>query len=275
MRRVGLGIALVLTVAACGGGGDDQASFDTSTSQAPEAEAVLHAGQNTSAKQSGRVSFTASFRGGSSDGTMTGEGVFSGRKFHLTMDVGALGALGGGQVEIVFASPIFFMKLPASSSAQLPPGKEWLKFDLDKLGETKGLDLSQLLQLNQSDPSQALDFLQGASEDFRDVGTEEVRGEPATHYRGTIDLQQVANEAPADLRKQYERLYRLSGQNTVPMDVWIGDDGLVHKIAFTQKVSNGGSVTMEEEFYDFGTNEQVATPPADDVLDITALLGNS
>ena len=275
MRRLTLLAVLgALVLAACGGG-NDQASFDISTSQAPEAQAVLTAGQNTSAEQSGRVSFNASFKGDSGSGAITGDGVFSARKFHLTMDIGDLMGLGGGEAEIVFESPLMYMKLPPGSGAQLPLGKEWLKLDLGKLGKTQGLDLSQLLQLDQSDPSQALDFLRGANGDFHEVGSEQIRGEATTHYKGTIDLQQVANEAPAELRSQYERLFELSQQKTVPMDVWIGDDGLVHKVAFTQEIPNGGSVAIEEEFYDFGTDEQVREPPADEVLDITALLGNS
>jgi hypothetical protein len=274
MPRSVLGIVLVVTLAACGGG-NDPASFDISTSQAPEAQAVLHAGQNTSAKESGRVSFKASFKGGSASSTITGEGVFSSRKFHLTMDAGGLSGLGGGEAEIVFDSPVMYMKLPEGSGAQLPLGKKWLKLDLSKLGKTQGLDLSQLLQLDQSDPSEALDFLQGVTEDFHEVGTDEIRGESTTHYKGTIDLQRVANEAPPQLRSQYERLFQLSEQKTVPMDVWIGDDGLVHKVAFTQEVPDSGSVVIEEEFYGFGTDEQVTVPSGDEVVDITALLGNS
>jgi hypothetical protein len=271
-------VALLVTtsvaVSACGGSSSTSEQFDVSTSSAPEAQAVVQAGQKTSGEQSGRVAFEASFAG-STSATVTGNGVFSGRKFHLTMDVSGLAGLGGGQAEIVFANPLFFMKLPAGSGAPLPTGKRWLKLDIGKLGETQGLDLSQIMQLDQSDPSQALDFLQGASSDFREVGTEDIRGEPTTHYEGTIDLQRVANEAPPELKKQYERLWELSPTKSVPMDVWIGDDGLVHKVAFTQKVPNGGSMTIEEEFYDFGTDEQVTIPPADEVLDITALLGNS
>jgi hypothetical protein len=277
MRRLLVALLVTTSVAAsaCGGSSSISDQFDVSTSNEPEAQAVVQAGQKTSREQTGRVSFEASFTGGSTSATMTGNGVFSRRKFHLTMDVGGLSGLGSGQADIVVANPLFYMKLPAGSGASLPAGKEWLKLDISKLGKTQGLDLSQLMQLNQSDPSQALDFLQGAGSDFREVGTEDVRGEPTTHYKGTIDLQRVANEAPPELKKQYERLWELSPTKSVPMDVWIGDDGLVHKVAFTQKVPNGGSMTMEEEFYDFGTDEQVTIPPADEVLDITALLGNS
>jgi len=206
---------------------------------------------------------------------MTGEGVFSRRQGHLTIDLGGLTGVGTGQAEIVFDKLVYYMKLPAGAGASLPPGKEWFKLDFAKLGKQQGLDLSQLMQLNQSDPSQALDFIQGASDDFEEAGHEQVRGEQTTHYKGTIDLQKVAEEAPADVQEQYRKLSELSGNQKVPMDVWIGDDGLVRKIAFTQAVPNGGSVKMEEEFYDFGTDEQVEVPADDEVVDLTALLGNS
>jgi LppX_LprAFG lipoprotein len=278
MKRAALASLLVaVTVAGCGGGSSQPAStdqVDISTSAAPQAQAVLAAGQRTSAETSARVSFKATFTG-DTNGTMTGEGVFSQRQGHLTMDLGGLTGVGTGQAEIVFDKLVYYMKLPPGSGASLPPGKEWFKLDFAKLGKQQGLDLSQLMQLNQSDPSQALDFLQGASDDFEEVGQEEVRGEQTTHYKGTVDLEKVAQEAPADVQEQYRELSELTGDKKVPMDVWIGDDGLVRKIAFTQAVPNGGSVKMEEELYDFGTDEQVEVPSDDAVVDLTALLGNS
>jgi hypothetical protein len=278
MKRAALASLLVaVTVAGCGGGSSQPAStgqVGISTSAAPQAQAVLAAGQKTSAETSARLSFKATFTG-DTNGTMTGEGVFSQRQGHLTIDLGGLTGVGTGQAEIVFDKLVYYMKLPPGSGASLPPGKEWFKLDFAKLGKQQGLDLSQLMQLNQSDPSQALDFLQGASDDFEEVGQEEVRGEQTTHYKGTVDLEKVAEEAPADVQEQYRKLSELTGDKKVPMDVWIGDDGLVRKIAFTQAVPNGGSVKMEEELYDFGTDEQVEVPSDDAVVDLTALLGNS
>jgi len=278
MKRAGLASLLVaVTVAGCGGGSSQPAStdqVDISTSAAPQAQAVLAAGQRTAAETSARVSFKATFTG-DTNGTLTGEGVFAQRQGHLTMDLGGLTGVGTGQAEIVFDKLVYYMKLPPGSGASLPPGKEWFKLDFAKLGKQQGLDLSQLMQLNQSDPSQALDFLQGASDDFEEVGQEEVRGEQTTHYKGTVDLEKVAEEAPADVQEQYRKLSELTGDKKVPMDVWIGDDGLVRKIAFTQAVPNGGSVKMEEELYDFGTDVNVEEPPANQVVDLQDVLGQS
>jgi len=167
------------------------------------------------------------------------------------------------------------MKLPEEAGLPLPPGKEWFKIDLEKLGQTKGLDLEQLTQLSQSDPSQALDFLQGASDDFHEVGTEDVRGEPTTHYAGTVDLDKVADNAPSDQAEQYRKLAQSAPSPLVPMDVWIGDDGYVHKLRFEQKPAPGASMTIEEELYDWGTSVDISPPADDEVVDLTQLLGQS
>ena len=57
------------------------------------------------------------------------------------------------------------------------------------------------------------------------------------------------------------------------MDVWIGDDGYVHKLRFEQKLAAGSSMTMEEELYDWGTDVNVTVPSDDEVVDLTQLLG--
>jgi hypothetical protein len=208
---------------------------------------------------------------------MTGEGEFSNREGHLTLDMSDLGggAFGDGTAELTFSDLVYYMKLPQGAGLPLPPGKEWFKIDLKQLGQTQGLDLEQLTQLSQSDPSQALDFLQGASDDFHEVGTEDVRGEKTTHFAGTIDLNKVAKNAPADLAEEYKKLAEQAPSPTVPMDVWIGDGGYVHKLRFEQKLAAGASMTMEEELYDWGTDVNVTVPSDDEVVDLTQLLGQS
>jgi hypothetical protein len=275
MTRLLLPLALLLALAsACGGatGGGSAVTGPSSSAQS----AVASAGQKSSDAGSARASFTANFTGATS-GTMTGEGEFSNREGHLTLDMSDLGggAFGDGTVELTFSDLVYYMKLPQGAGLPLPPGKEWFKIDLKQLGQTQGLDLEQLTQLSQSDPSQALDFLQGASDDFHEVGTEDVRGEPTTHYTGTVDLNKVAENAPADLAEQYKKLAELAPSPTVPMDVWIGHDGYVHKLRFEQKLAAGSSMTMEEELYDWGTDVNVTVPSDDEVVDLTQLLGQS
>jgi hypothetical protein len=268
-------LCLALAAAACGGSSTASTS-GTDTSSNSAQSAVASAGSKSSGAGSAKASFKADFTGVTS-GTMTGEGEFSQREGHLTLDMSGLGdgLFGGGQAELVFSDLVYYMKLPSGSGLPLPPGKEWVKLDLKKLGESTGLDLGQLTQLSQSDPSQALDFLQGASDDFHEVGTEDVRGAPTTHYAGTIDLAKAAENAPADIAEQYRKLAELAPSSEVPMDVWVGEDGYVHKLRFEQKLTEGASMTMEEELYDFGANVDVSAPPEDQVVDLTQFLGQS
>jgi hypothetical protein len=281
MRRLLLGLLVLATLAAsaCGGSSSTSSGTVADTTASPNAaqSAVASAGSKSADAGSARASFKATFTGATS-GSMTGEGEFSNQEGHLTLDMSGLGGgdlFGGGQAELIFSNLVYYMKLPEGTNVPLPPGKQWFKIDLQALGQSKGFDLDQLTQLSQSDPSQTLGFLQGASDDFHEVGTEDVRGVSTTHYAGTIDLAKVAENAPSDLAEQYRKLAELTPSSKVPMDVWVGDDGLVHKLSFEQKLADNSSMTMEEELFDFGADVNVTPPPEDQVVDLTQLLGQS
>jgi hypothetical protein len=279
LTLLALGTALALT--ACGGGGGNVSATSsagaTQTVSGSDASALIAAAQaKTTAAGSARVSFTLEMTGGAADGTMSGDGVFDRHGGRMTMDLGGLsgGALGSGQAEVIFRDLVYYMKLPEAAAAQLPTGKAWLKFDLGALSKEQGLDFEQLTQLNQSDPSQALQLLSGA-EDFEEVGKEEVRGVETTHYRGTVDMSKVAENAPEDLQDDIRKIVEATGERTVPMDVWVDGDGLARRLKWTQQLPQGAAMTMDEELYDFGVEVDAEPPPEDEVFDITALLGNS
>jgi hypothetical protein len=280
MRRaiIFLSLALMLAATACGGGGATSANTTAADTTSSDAQAaVASAGAKTQSEESAKVSFTAAFTGGDLKGTMTGEGAFAKRRGRVTLDMGGLsggGLFGNGDAELIFDGLVYYMKLPPGAAAQIPGGKQWFKLDLAKLGKQTGLSLGQLSQLNQSDPSQALDFIRGAANDFQEVGTEDVRGTQTTHYKGNVDLTKVAADAPAGVKEIYQQLLAQSTDKTLPMEVWIDGGGLVRKIRFTQKQPGGSTMTVDEELYDFGTQVDTTPPPANEVLDLSALLGN-
>ena len=156
--------------------------------------------------------------------TFTGEGEFdytsrSGRVAYDFSDLLAtFGQTSSEPVEMRFLDNVFYMKFPLLS-AFLPGAKEWIEFDLESLGEDAGIDLSQLQQLGQSDPSQALDYLRATGQ-VEEVGTEEVDGVETTHYTGTIRLDAVAEQVPADqrdaVREAIEKLKKQSGLDRDP-----------------------------------------------------------
>jgi hypothetical protein len=273
MKRALLLALLVVVGAACGG--REQATSPTATGGEIPQGAVAAAGEKTRAAGTARVSFTLTMSGAQGAGTISGEGATARQRAHMTMNMSGLagGALGGGELELIFDKLVFYVKPPAGSVSQLPAGKKWLKIDLAKLSKAGVLDAADLMQLNQSDPTQALDLLRGAG-DFEVVGHDEVRGVETTHYRGTIDLEKAVENAPADAQDQARQLFEQSGLSTVPAEIWVDADGLVRQLEFTEKLP-GVSMKVHEELYDFGAEVDTAPPPADQVLDITALLGNS
>jgi hypothetical protein len=66
-------------------------------------------------------------------------------------------------------------------------------------------------------------------------------------------------------------------QGQVPVDVWIGADGLVHQLALKMSIDQvggqhvGATVTATETFDHFGEPVDVQAPPADQVGSLSSL----
>ena len=171
---------------------------------------------------------------------------------------------GQGDLETVFLQRVMYLHLPEKLSAQVPGGKPWLKLDLDKLGKAQGIDLGALQSTSSNDPTQQLDQLRGAGEVKR-VGSEKVRGTQTTHYRAKVDLRKAADKAPAAqraaARRSVERLIKLQGASTLPVEVWIDDQGRLRRERVAQKIQ-GQPLDFTMDLYDFGTRETLKAPPA-------------
>jgi hypothetical protein len=96
-------------------------------------------------------------------------------------------------------------------------------------------------------------MLRDASQETRRVGEEDVRGVGTVRYRLEVDCEQA-------------ELFDCDG-TTTPVDVWVGDDGLVRRISLEES----GSGTIE--FYDFGIDVAIEAPPAEQLHDLGAALG--
>ena len=275
-RLLAISLAMLAALTACGG---------ASTTGTPQA-AVVEAANRTSEAGSSRASFEVVMTGlGTKPFTMTGEGVFdsSESKGRMTMDLSALAEGSGqdfGEAELIFDDFVVYMKFPFLQ--ELQPGlRPWLKFDIRELGKEQGFDLGQLSQLNQNDPSQALQYLRAASDDVKEVGKEAVRGVETTHYRMTIDLKKVVDQALEDQREQLrasiDQIVEQSGVRMVPTEVWIDEDGLARRMKLTYEdmrfaPGQQGDMTMTMELYDFGVEVDVEPPPESEVTDVQELI---
>jgi LppX_LprAFG lipoprotein len=256
--------------AACGGA---QAVQSRSVAPPPDVAAAV---QKTEHIATYKASFEGATESAGQTVQTTGEGEFDAKSKRGHMNLTSTIAGTGVDMELVMAWPLMYMRFPPELGAQLPPGKDWVKFDMERLGKQLGFDLQQLMQAGQADPTQGLGYLRGMT-NVTAVGTEEVRGVETTHYRGVVDFHRLAIELP-EARDSIEQLMKLAKVDRVPTDVWVGHDGLVRRMKYTYDMQLSGQptkTTMQTDLYDFGTDVHVTIPPDDTTVDITQLIGNA
>ena len=263
MARVAAGLAVLalpVGAAACGGSGKSGTTAAT-PSAVSAAQAVHRAAAKTAAAGSEHVSLSAKVIAGGQSLSLSGSGDFDTPKrlgaLHATFDLAGTQStldevLSGSTIYV--SSPLF---------ATLVPGaKKWLKLDLASAGSTFGADASALLS---QDPAAALAQLKTLG-DVKDLGSEQVGGASATHYRGRIDPSKLSGPAAQALQA--------SGAKVGPFDVWVGQDGYVRKLKISTSAGSSTAtvntaVTMT--LSGFGEQVQVSVPPASETLDATNL----
>lgn len=251
----------VSVLAACGGG-----------TLSPR-EALSQAQENTAKVDTAR--FTISGRttvSGAGEIAFEGAGEFdaAARRVHLTMDMAQ-----AGEIELVMDGFVMYMRMELLQQ-HAPQLKPWVELDLQKVGEEVGLDFEALMQLGrQQDPTAALEQLRAAGE-VEELGEEEVRGVGTTHYRTTIDVERYVElvEDPK-AAESIRRVMELTGQGSIPMEIWVDEDQLVRRLEWTQSVRAGGqqaTTTMTIELSDFGAEVAIEPPPSDQVTPFEELL---
>ncbi len=211
--------------------------------------------------------------------TVTANGVFDQSNADITIDASsALAAAGlpdaGGPIEVRYlqenGDPVVYANAPALSTF-IPGGMSWVRLDITQAAQNLGVQLNGLGAAATQNPAQALDLLRSIGS-VETVGTETVDGASTTHYRATIDLTKAAANLGTDEQGLLNHLIANGAPNSIPVDVWIGDDGLVHKLTFNASAGSG-SVALTLEISDYGTPVTVTAPPAGDTFDATGLVG--
>jgi LppX_LprAFG lipoprotein len=175
------------------------------------------------------------------------------------------------EMEMVMTGTVIYMKMDGLQEAL---GAEWVKFDLQAVGEEMGVDFEQLMQLGQSSPAEQLKYLR-AMADLEEVGTEEIDGVETTHYKGVVDMRRYPDVVPegerAEARKLVESLEKLGGSLETPTEVWIDGESLVRrqKMSITQTKPTESKMDMEINYTDFGKRVDIQAPQG--AKDITEL----
>ena len=253
---------LAFSVAGCGGGGKGGGS-------AVSGQAIALAASKSARAGSVEADFTISGSGLSGEGS----GVFDtgeSRAGQLNMKV----HVGGREVPIdtVVSGNILYMRSPVFSQViRLPAGKEWVKLDLGRLAQQRGIDLSSLASASPT-PTSALEYLRGAGK-VEKLGSDTVGGVSTTHYRVRVDLQRAAARSSGSTRVSLQRVIQTTGVKSLPVQVWIDGKNYIRKVVYSQGSGGGRTVKVSMELHDFGNPVTVKPPPASEVLDILKLQG--
>jgi hypothetical protein len=274
VRRALALLCLAVCPVALVGCGGDTLSFDP----------VASAATKTAETKSARVAFEANMSMEGIGGvSFSGAGVFDGKSrsgalnMKFNMPQAAQTVLGANPtMNMIFDGSdglVMYMRSPMLDR-QLPAGS-WVKMDLEKLAKKQGIDMGQLMNANQADPSQTLAML-SASKDAHVMNYDRVRGVFTTHYRLNLDLKRLAKENKA-MTKSLEQLMDMTDVESFPAEAWIDGKGNVRKLKLEMSLNapTGGelNMTMTEELYDFGVKVTIQPPPASQVVDMSALLG--
>ncbi len=210
-----------------------------------------------------------------------GDGDPASLEAHMSFEYPGMGSgIPGGKMEmIVDGGPVIYLSADVFA-AMFPVETPWIKLDPSTMGD----DWAGMGSLGggQTDPASAFGFLYGAF-DVEEIGAETIEGDPATHYRATIDLEAALDQAPsaqrAALRKAIRSLREQAGGAIpeLPVDVWIAN-GLLKRMSYAFEMgAPGGDGTMSMAatitLSDVGASFQIDPPPADRVTDLADLAG--
>jgi hypothetical protein len=240
MRRFALAVpflAVPLAAAACGG----SKSGSTSAAALPDdpAAAVRGAAVKTVAAGSEHLTIDGRVDTGTQIVTVRGAGDFDTKKhlgsLHADFSAGGL----NGAIDAVSSGSTAYLKSDLLS-AFLPAGKTWVKLDLAKTATTQGIDIASFLS---QDPTKALVQLQNLR-NVTKVGEVQLGGETTSHYRAGIDVSKLKGAARGE---------------TGRYDVWIGEDGYVHRVK-ASLTTGGETSTVTTDLSSFGEDVSVDLP---------------
>jgi hypothetical protein len=149
----------------------------------------------------------------------------------------------------------------------------WIAMPADESDPTGGFTMT-----SPGNPSEILGSFEDAGATVEVIGTETVNGVNATHYRAVFDMEALLAQATPEERERLEAQGPIP-TDSMPMDVWISDDGLV--VRFIMEI-DGDSVDAEPgesfdrmlmryDMFDLNSGVVIEPPPPSEVTNIEDL----
>jgi hypothetical protein len=241
IKRAALVLTTLALIAGCGseseeGGGDELAALAEAARKSADTESYRFDATIDSDVGSETMKLDASGTSAadSSKGTMKG-----------TMDFGD----GAMEFEAIMSDGQMYM---ASEDLGLPAGK-WLHTE-DQPTQTLS-------------PSEFVAFLRDSG-DVELVGTEEVQGEQAQHFRGPLDMKELIDKSgDSPFIQQMKQTPGVEDLDVV-VDIWVPANGLPSRLAVDMKMpGQDGTMKMASEILEYDVPINADPPPDDDVVD--------
>jgi hypothetical protein len=263
-------VAIIVVMTACA---DDTPDDPPGASAEPGAGTFAEAVTATRAVASGRVELQTSVPGPAGPVAIVHRAAFTdgGLRAQATSDMSQVAAaldaagqpLDGDWSQpsgVVVDGDTVYSQLGPMAEAFGHAADDWTSARLADVVDTGADNDALVLAL---DPLGPLDLLRRPVVEIGRVGDDDdVRGVPTQHLHARLDLTGSGTSDPAG--GSFEERLVAAGLETLPVDVWVDDDGLVRRLVVT--VDAAGSMTTTFEVYDTGADVTVAVPEAASII---------
>ncbi|WP_050515137.1 hypothetical protein [Streptomyces rimosus] len=258
------------------GAGSSQEAGQEAGKRTP-AQALTAAYKKTAAAKSAKVTMTmsmpATMKGGGQT-RVTGVMGWGPMVMDVTVPQSGAAAAGGSEKNrMVWVDDVMYMDL----GERMDGGKTWVKMDLKAIAAESGnAELAKQLTAGlsdmQQDPSQQLALLLD-SPNVKHLGSGEVDGQRAEHYKGSLTVQEALKGrksldflSPQDREKLLANMKK-SGLKGYDYDVWVNGDDFPVKMGVDMQTPLG-KIATTTSYSDYGAKATVQAPPADDTADL-------
>ncbi|MET9413930.1 hypothetical protein ABZY03_07010 [Streptomyces klenkii] len=245
------GIALALSLAACGGGGGQKPDEDGADKALKAADPVT-ALKAAAAKGAEQNTFRTKGTRKDKDGEYVTEGAFQVKPPASEMkDVGPkTPELPDGVSHMITVGDKMYF------NGEKVPGKKWWTFSVEGADKSKDPSTELFVRL-----TSAL----ATSKDVKNTGVETVGGRRAARFQGTVVVSELAaykGDAMQDKDRDFTvKQWKQEGVEKAVLTVWVGQDGAVAKTEESGKGSEG-EYRRADEYRDWGADPGIKPPPA-------------
>lgn len=182
------------------------------------------------------------------------------------------GAFAGmmGEMEVREIGDTSYVKFPLFT-AMFGAETEWVSMPVEEGG-----DFTSDFETMPTDPGDLLGNFDASGATVKTVGTENVNGVDATHYRIELDVSKM--DMSAEERAELEQS-GIFAEGVIPMDIWVGGSG--HMVRMIMEIDGSGmdlppdesfgSMTLQYDFFDINQPVNIEPPPASDVTSMDDL----